>query len=173
MSNIITATFEDGETSIVTTSQYMWAKGQILQIEGIDDLPSVYRVNFSNSVSGQSKTQIGTEDGVIIPDVFFTTGKDIYAWVVVAASDSAEEIEYDIHIPILDASEPEDDETTEEETSIITQAINQLSIAVDALNTATETVGAAVTKLDTLLFNINDTGELIYTYEQEDEEESD
>lgn len=167
MSNIITATFDSGETSVVTTPQYMWAKGQILQIDGLD-LPSVYRVNFSNSASGQAKTQIGTADGVIIPNVFFTTGKDIYAWVVLTASDSAEEIEYDIQIPILDASEPEDTETTDEEETIITQAINQLSNAIDALNTATATVGAAVTKLDTLLFTINGTGELIYTYEEEE-----
>lgn len=169
MSNIITAVFDDGETSVVTESQYMWATGQILQIDGID-LPSIYRVHFSNSASGQAKTQIGTSDGVIIPNVFFTTGKDIYAWVMVTSSDSAEEIEYDIHIPVLEASEPEDTTTTDEEQSIITQAINQLSSAVDALNTATATVGAAVTKLDTLLFNINDTGELVYSYESEDEE---
>lgn len=153
MSNIIKATFGSGETSVVTTPQYMFARGQILQIEGLE-LPSVYRVNISNAPTGSSKTQIGTVDGVIIPDVFFTAGKPIYAYIMLSSGDDDREIKYDITIPVLDATEPEDDTPTEEETSIITQAIN-------ALNEAVTRIDGAVEKIETLTFRINEVGELI------------
>lgn len=167
MSNVITATFNSGETSVITEAQYQWATGQILVLDGIE-LPSVYRVVFSNSSTVQGKTQIGTDDGVIIPDVYFTTGKNIHAWVLLSEDDDDSEYEYDVTIPIATASEPEDDETTTEQESIITQAINQLATAITALNTATESMSAAVTKIDTLLFNINSQGELVYTYGEEE-----
>lgn len=160
MSNIIKATFDSGETSVVTTSQYMFARGQILQIEGLD-LPSVYRVNFSNAPTGDSKTQIGTADGVVIPDVYFTTGKTIYAYVMISNDDDDREIKYDITIPVLNATEPEDDTPTEEQTSIITQAINALAEATDALNEAVTRIDGAVEKMETLTFRINEIGELI------------
>ena len=160
MSNIITATFASGDTSIVTNAQYMFARGQILQIEGLE-LPSVYRVNFSNAPTGDSKTQIGTADGVIIPDVYFTTGKPIYAYVMISTDDDDREIKYDITIPVLNATEPEDDTPTEEQTSIIDQAINALAEATTALNNAVTRIDGAVEKIETLTFRINEVGELI------------
>lgn len=169
MSNIITATFGDNERTVVTESQYMYATGQILQIEGLD-LPSAYRVNFANSRDGQAKTQIGTDDGVIIPDVYFTTGRNIYAWIMLSTGDDDTEIEYDITIPILEAAEPEDSTATTEQVTIINQAINELSTALSELTaaeTALERVEAAVNKMDTLTFEINTVGELVYTYDEE------
>ena len=160
MSNIIKATFDSGETSVVTTSQYMFARGQILQIEGLE-LPSVYRVNISNAPTGSSKTQIGTADGVIIPDVFFTPGNPVYAYIMLSTGDDDREIKYDITIPVLSATEPEDDTPTEEQTSIITQAINALAEATDALNEAVTRIDGAVEKIETLTFRINEVGELI------------
>lgn len=159
MSNIITATFADGDTSVVTAEQYMYARGQILKVEGLE-LPSVYRVNFSNSPTGDSKTQIGTADGVIIPDVYFVSGKPIYAYIMLTSGEDRE-IKYDITIPILNATEPEDDTPTEEQASVINQAINALSDAITALNEATTRVGEAVEKMETLTFRINEVGELI------------
>lgn len=169
MSNIITATFGENETSVVTEQQYMYATGQVLQFDGLD-LPSAYRVNFSNSESGSSTTQIGTSDGVEIPDVFFTTGKNIYAWVMLSTDDDDTEIEYDVEIPIIRAAEPEDSTATTEQVTIINQAINALADALDDFETATSTVEAAVNKLSTLTFEINDNGELIYTYDEEGSE---
>jgi hypothetical protein len=160
MSNIITATFSGSDTSIVTAEQYMFARGQILQIEGLD-LPSVYRVNFSNAPTGDSKTQIGTADGVIIPDVYFTTGKPIYAYIMLNTGDDDREIKYDITIPVLNATEPEDDTPTEEQTSIINQAITALAEATTALNEAVTRIDGAVEKIETLTFRINEVGELI------------
>ena len=159
MSNIITATFADGDTSIVTAEQYMYARGQILKVEGLE-LPSVYRVNFSNSPTGDSKTQIGTADGVIIPDVYFVSGKPIYAYIMLTSGEDRE-IKYDITIPILQATEPEDDTPTSEQSSIIDQAINALAEATTALTEATARIGSAVEKIETLTFRINEVGELI------------
>lgn len=159
MSNIITATFADGDTSIVTAEQYMYARGQILKVEGLE-LPSVYRVNFSNSPTGDSKTQIGTADGVIIPDVYFVSGKPIYAYIMLTSGEDRE-IKYDITIPILKATEPEDDTPTSEQSSIIDQAINALAEATTALTEATARIGSAVEKIETLTFRINEVGELI------------
>lgn len=159
MSNIITATFADGDTSVVTAEQYMYARGQILKVEGLE-LPSVYRVNFSNSPTGDSKTQIGTADGVIIPDVYFVSGKPIYAYIMLTSGEDRE-IKYDITIPILQATEPEDDTPTSEQSSIIDQAINALAEATTALTEATARIGSAVEKIETLTFRINEVGELI------------
>ena len=159
MSNIITATFADGDTSVVTAEQYMYARGQILKVEGLE-LPSVYRVNFSNSPTGDSKTQIGTADGVIIPDVYFVSGKPIYAYIMLTSGEDRE-IKYDITIPILQATEPEDDTPTSEQSSIIDQAINALAEATTALAEATARIGSAVEKIETLTFRINEVGELI------------
>lgn len=159
MSNIITATFADGDTSVVTAEQYMYARGQILKVEGLE-LPSVYRVNFSNSPTGDSKTQIGTADGVIIPDVYFASGKPIYAYIMLTSGEDRE-IKYDITIPILKATEPEDDTPTSEQSSIIDQAINALSAATTALNEAVTRIDGAVEKIETLTFRINEVGELI------------
>ena len=57
MSNIITAVFGDGETSVVTSPKYMYARGQILKVEGID-LPNAYRVQFANSKNEEAKAQL-------------------------------------------------------------------------------------------------------------------
>ena len=160
MSNVIIATFADGDTSVVTAEQYMYARGQILRVEGLE-LPSVYRVNFSNSPTGDSKTQIGTADGVIIPDVYFTTGKPIYAYIMLNTGDDDREIKYDITIPVLNATEPEDDTPTEEQTTIINQAITALAEATTALNDAVTRIDGAVEKIETLTFRINEVGELI------------
>lgn len=159
MSNIITATFADGDTSVVTAEQYMYARGQLLKVEGLE-LPSVYRVNFSNSPTGDSKTQIGTADGVIIPDVYFVSGKPIYAYIMLTSGDGRE-IKYDITIPILKATQPEDDTPTSEQSSIIDQAITALSAATTALNEAVIRIDGAVEKIETLTFRINEVGELI------------
>ena len=160
MSNIITAVFGEGDTSVVTAPRYMYAKGQILKFEGID-LPSAYRVQFANSKNEEAKAQLGTSDGVIIPDVYFTTGKNIYAWIMLQTGETDVEIEYDVVIPILETSEPEDETPTTEQTTIINQMMNGLSDAIDALNTATAQFGEALESIDNLQFRINEIGELI------------
>jgi hypothetical protein len=167
MSNVIKAVFDGSTKSIVTKPQYMWAKGQILLIQGLE-LPDAFRVNISNTLNGMSKTQIGESNIVSIPNKYFTTGKNIYVWIVVSGEDDVT-IKYDIEIPILTAGEPEDYDPTDEQADIITQAISALSTAINALNSATERVDSAVTKMESLVFEINSVGELEYTYEERGE----
>lgn len=167
MSNVIKAVFDGSTKSIVTKPQYMWAKKQILLIEGLE-LPEAFRANIANKPDGISKTQIGESNIVYIPDKFFTTGKNIYVWIVVSGEDDVT-IKYDIEIPILTAGEPEDYDPTGEQADIITQAISALSTAINALNSATERVDSAVTKMESLAFEINGVGELEYTYEERGE----
>ena len=164
MSNVIRAVFDGTSRSVVTEPQYMWAKGQILLIEGLE-LPDAFRANISNTLNGVSKTQIGESNIVSIPDNFFTTGENIYIWIVVSGEDDVT-IKYDIEIPILAAGEPENYDPTDDQADIITQAISALSTAINALNSATERVDSAVTKMESLVFEINSVGELEYTYEE-------
>lgn len=165
MSNVIKAVFDGSAKSIVTQPQYMWARGQIVLISGID-LPETFRANISNTTDGLSKTQICDSNIVAIPDKYFTTGKNIYIWIVVSSGDSDSTIKYDIEIPIITASQPEDYEVSDDDVDIITRAINALNEATTALNDATARIDSAVTKMETLAFDINKSGELEYTYEE-------
>ena len=72
MSNVIRAVFSGGARSVVTTPQYMWSKGQILLIEGLD-LPTAFRVYFSNKKKGKgvSKPVLGQYNVCLIPDEYF------------------------------------------------------------------------------------------------------
>ena len=165
MSNVIKAVFDGSTKSIVTKPQYMWAKGQILLIQGLE-LPDAFRVNISNTLNGMSKTQIVESNIVSIPNKYFTTGKNIHVWIVVSSGDSDSTIKYDIEISIITASQPEDYEVSDDDVDIITRAINALNEATTVLNDATARIDSAVTKMETLAFDINKSGELEYTYEE-------
>ena len=166
MSNVIKAVFDGSTKSIVTKPQYMWSKGQILLIEGLD-LPTAFRVYFSNKKKGNgvSKPVLGQYNVCLIPDEYFEKNKNIKAWVMVVGEDHRE-IEYDIEIPIIDTSKTEDEDPDSTEINIVDQAITALNNAISALNEATERVEGAVVKIDTLAFSINNVGELEYSYEE-------
>ena len=136
MGNIIKACFPGGSRSCITEQAYQYDYGQILLIKGVE-LPSTYEVHFSNSENGKAKTAIGGENGVLIPDEYFTTGDDIFAWVFLHDSEDDGETMYKVRIPVADRAEPSDEPPTPEEQSAITQAIA-------ALNSAVETTSADV-----------------------------
>lgn len=81
MINPIQAYFHGGSRVARTRPVYQYNEGMVLQFIGID-LPDSYRVDFANSVTGESKPAIGTPEGVIIPYEYFIPGATIYAWVV-------------------------------------------------------------------------------------------
>jgi len=166
MSNVIRAVFDGTSRSVVTESQYMWAKGQILLIEGLD-LPTAFRVYFSNKKKGKGVATpvMGEYNICSIPDDFFEKNKNIIAWVMVVGEDHRE-IEYDIEIPIISADKTGNDGETSEQINIVDQAITALNDAISALNEATERIEGAVVKIDTLAFSINNVGELEYSYEE-------
>ena len=150
MSNVIRAVFSGGARSVVTEAQYMWSKGQILLIEGLD-LPTAFRVYFSNKKKGKgvSKPVLGQYNVCLIPDEYFEKNKNIKAWVMVVGEDHRE-IEYDIEIPIIDTSKTEDEDPDSSEISIVDQAINALNDAVQTVTDATEKIESMTVSSETL-----------------------
>lgn len=129
--NVITAYFKTGCVAATTRSRYRYDYGQILVFDGLD-LPDAYEVHFaSEEMGGETVTQIGNADGVIIPDQYLTTGKDIYAWVFLHTGEDDGETVYRVHIPVINRPEPSDLEPTPVQQDAITQAIAALNAAVD------------------------------------------
>ena len=125
--NIVTALF--GELRYCTTvAKWQYDYGQILKIEGVD-LPAAYEVHFSNDLYGESTTQIGDENGVTIPDTYFTTGQMIYAWIYLHTENDGETV-YVVRIPVRKRASIEDYNPTDEQQDAITQAIAALNRAV-------------------------------------------
>ena len=128
--NIITANLAHGK-QFVTASRYMEDYGQVLKIEGID-LPSVYQVDFSNSLlRGTSKTMLGNADGVAIPDEYISTGRDVYAFLYLTGDMWGRTVAT-IRIPNKTRPKRTDEIPTPTEQSVIDQTIAALNDAVES-----------------------------------------
>lgn len=119
-----------------TATVYQYNQGMILRIIG-PTLPTAYEVDFANSVTGQSITQIGNSEGVTIPDQFFTPGSMIHAWVVLVGEDYVV-TRYHIMIPISPRAVRTNDEPTPSQQSAVDQAIAALNEAVTDAEAAIE-----------------------------------
>lgn len=138
--NVITAAF-GGMREVTTARLWQWDYGQVLKITGLN-LPTAFEVHFSNSNErGTSKTQIGQNSQVTIPDEYLTSGADVYAFIYLHEGETDGETEYRIKIPVKERPQPTDVEPTPQEQSEITQAIA-------ALNSAVEQTSADVTSAD-------------------------
>lgn len=132
--NIVKASF-GGLREVTTAPLWQWDYGQILEITGLD-LPQAFEVHFSNSrKSGETVTQIGTDNQVTIPDMYLTSGADIYAFVFLHDGLTDGETEYVIKIPVRERPEPSDIEPTPEQQDAITEAIAALNVAVEQSET--------------------------------------
>ena len=128
--NTLVARF-GGYRAITTSSLWQYDYGQVLKFEGVT-LPEAYEVHFSKSDSvGTSITQIGTADGVSIPDMFLLTPGPVYAWIYLHDGLEDGETEYKVTIPVTQRARPVDDEPTPVEQSAITEAIAALNVAVE------------------------------------------
>ena len=127
--NVTRAAF-GGLREVTTAPLWQYDYGQILQITGLD-LPQAFEVHFSNSrKSGETITQIGTDNQVVIPDMYLTSGADIYAFIFLHDDVDDGETEYVIKIPVRERPEPSDIEPTPEQQDAITEAIAALNVAV-------------------------------------------
>ena len=127
--NITKAAF-GGLREVTTSPLWQYDYGQILKITGLD-LPQAFEVHFSNSrKSGETITQIGTDNQVVIPDMYLTSGADIYAFIFLHDGTDDGETEYVIKIPVRERPEPSDIEPTPEQQDAITEAIAALNVAV-------------------------------------------
>lgn len=127
-SKIIRAVVGSGrytETAAITKEDY----GRVLKIEGIE-LPETYEIDFSNDrKEGTSVTMIGNADGVLIPQQFIKSGKDIYAFYYHVGEDYGKTT-YIFHIPNRLRPDRTDETPEPEQQSVIDQAISALNTAV-------------------------------------------
>ena len=136
MTNITVANFADGSRVTRTSAVYQYDYGQILQFSVLE-LPSAYEVHFSNQESlGTSKTSIGNEDGVVIPDEYLLSGEKVYAWIFLHEGLDDGETEYKITIPVNKRARPTDIEPTPVQQDVITQTIAELNSAVEKVSQA-------------------------------------
>lgn len=127
--NVTKAAF-GGLREVTTAPLWQYDYGQNLEITGLD-LPQAFEVHFSNSrKSGETITQIGTDNQVTIPDMYLTSGADIYAFVFLHDGADDGETEYVIKIPVRERPEPSDIEPTPEQQDAITEAIAALNTGV-------------------------------------------
>ena len=113
--------------------------GLYLQIEGIE-LPETYEVDFSNDEhSGTSVTMIGNADGVLIPNQFISTGKDIFAFLYHVGDNYGRTV-FKFRIPNKLRPDRTDETPTPEEQSVIDQTIAALNDAVDRAEDAQEAI---------------------------------
>lgn len=127
MLNVITA-YLHGRGTCTTAAVYQYDSGMILKISGVE-LPDAYTVDYANSVTGSSISQVGGADGVTIPDQFFVPGSTIHAWVVLSGTGYAV-TRYHIMIPISPRAVRTNDEPSPSQQSALDEAIAALNNAV-------------------------------------------
>ena len=158
MNNILKIAFKK-ETRIESRPLYQYDYGQVLKFIDIE-LPYSYEVHFSNYERGNSITQIGDANGVVIPDTLLTTGLPIWVWLYLHTGNSDGETEYVVKIPVYKRASITNDTPTPVQQDVITQTIAALasgvavatasaSSAMDAATEATRQCGAARAYMET------------------------
>ena len=138
MNEIINVTYKANKEVRVKTSLYQWDRGVKLRITGID-LPENYEVHFSNQqFSGDAKVAIGDASGVVIPDEYTSTGRTIYAWLVLQDDPTNEKSMFTVVIPVIKRPMPEDEELTPSQRTYIDEAIAAMNEAVSDAQQAIE-----------------------------------
>lgn len=145
--NIITALFNNAHEAKIDErdAPFQYDYGQILRFVGLD-LPSTFEVHFSNDIFGESKTGIGTDGDVVIPDEYLTTGDYIYAWVYLHTGADDGETEYVVTIPVNPRARPTDQEPTPIQQDVITQTIAALNVAVTQAGESAEAAEQSATE---------------------------
>lgn len=143
----IIANFSGGK-SINTTEAWQWDYGLELVINGLD-LPFAFETHYSNQpTSGETTTQIGQDNTVIIPDIYLTTGDFIYAFIYLHDGEDDGETEYRIIIPVKKRPKPTNYEPTPVQQDAITEAIAALDAAVEQTGQDVETTHGYVTRAE-------------------------
>lgn len=152
--NIIIAVFG---ASKATKAAPVWriSRGMKLKILGLD-LPEYYQVHFSNTpVQGEATPVLASSDTVDIPDVYFQSGSDVYAWVYMTPEEGVAYTVRMITIPVKARPDVSDEQPTPVQESIIDQAIAVLNEAIESLHVTTQ-IEETTVEIDHL-FNVNVT----------------
>ena len=128
MSKVMNVSFAGG-TFATTERLWQYDYGQVLQISGLD-LPEFYEVHFASSADGNAVINVGTAEGVAIPDKFLRTHGYVYAWLFLHDEVTDGYTKYQIKIPVEKRAKPPEDPPSTEQKEALAQAI-------EALNTAT------------------------------------
>lgn len=133
---IVTATYDPSGRS-VTEPVYKWNYGNVLKLEEFPEgfLTDVFEVHFSIG-SGKSKTAIGTNAAVNIPNICLEKFGTVTAWLFLHDTENDGETRYEIGIPVIARDNLDDEEPTPIEESAITQAIAALNVGVTRAETA-------------------------------------
>lgn len=143
MNNNITLAVFGAYREVKTRALWQYDYGQVLRFTGLD-LPDAYEVHFANSRTGSATTQIGDADGVIIPDIYLTTGQPVYAWLYLHTGPDDGETEYVVTIPVNPRAKPTDQEPTPVQQDAITQAIAALNAGVEDVHAAVDAIDQTV-----------------------------
>lgn len=159
--NIIKVYFK-GTHLIYSKPQYQYNHGIILHFADLN-LPQAFEAHFANKQNGISKTMIGSENKVEIPDEYFWTGaNEIFTWVYLHSDVTDAETVYEVRIPLIKRAKPSDEEPTPEQQSAIDRAIAELNHAVEQTSADAEQTSAdreAVTALRDEVIDLKDEAE--------------
>lgn len=137
--NIVIATFEPGSKRAADIGLWQWDYGQILQIEGLTDLPAVTEVHFEQG--GQALTKLGaTADNVCqvdVPNAMLQHERQITAYIYLHTGEDDGETEYQIRLPVKGRAQPE---TYDEKDPQIQAEYDALVQATELLNQTTAQV---------------------------------
>lgn len=135
MDNIIIADFSESR-DVIASGRYQYDYGQIYKPVGVE-LPETYEVHFGNEFVNESFTVLGNADGALVPDVLFTTGLNILAWIFLHDGTEDGRTVYRAYIPIARRSAVTDTPPTPEEQSAISQAIALMQEYLERMPTKT------------------------------------
>lgn len=118
-----------------TPTLFQYDYGQILKIEGVE-LPDTFQAHFCNVSDPSTKTVLGSDNQVSIPDEYLDTGEDILCFIYLHTGEEDGETEYKILIPVTARQSITNEEPTPEEQSLIDQLVSALNSGVARAETA-------------------------------------
>lgn len=135
---IVTAKYDPSGVS-VTEPIYKGNYGNVLRLVDFPEgmIPETFEMHFSVG-GGNAKTQIGTNNEVLILDECLTKAVPITAWLFLHDAVTDGETKHEIRIPVKPKDNVTDAEPTPVEQSVITQAIAALNDGVTRSEAARE-----------------------------------
>lgn len=146
--NRIKAVFGAAKSIKAPPINYEYDTVQKLVITGLD-LPLYYEVDFCNVGDADTITVVSDEEGAVIPDDCFLSGKDIKAYIVVGGDDGSVQTRYEITIPVKKRPRRTDIQPTPAEQTQINSLVAAMNDAVErSASSASDAEGSAIDARD-------------------------
>ena len=117
---------------------YKYDQKQKITFEGIYGLPAVFTVDFCNEGDTVTKPEIGTPDGVDIPDEYLQTGRPIKAFFWLSGPNESVQTRYEIEIPVRSRPARSEVTPTPAQRSVIDELIDELNTGVEEAEQSAE-----------------------------------